>query len=77
MHAQLLAPGVQHLDQPGVASVLASTFRMGSDFYDWYMENVVESAEEIEPGRSLPIRLALPGFPVSSPPRQSCLVDSF
>ena len=49
----------------------------GSDFYDWYMENVVEGAEEIKPERSLPIQLALPGFPVSGPPHQAYLVDSF
>ena len=41
------------------------------------MENVVESAEGIKPERSLPIQLALPGFPVSGHPHQSYLVDSY
>ena len=49
----------------------------GSDFYDWYMENVVEGAEELKPELSLPIQLALPGFPISGPPHQAYLVDSF
>ncbi|QDT03884.1 Putative transposase [Rubripirellula lacrimiformis] len=53
------------------------TASYGTDFYDWYVETQVESAEEIERERIAMVQLPLAGFTGDLGYPQSYLVDSF